>query len=278
MFSLVISGILWGTGGIAGDLLRESAGLSPLAIAAYRLCVGGLLLLSVFVFRRLPLPRGVAAWRRIVLIGVLAAVFQACFFASISFTSVSVATLITIGAAPVFVLLGSGTFDRRAVGTVCLALTGFVLLSGAPTGTMSVPGIGLALAAAAGFALMTLVSARPVSGLDDLAATGFAFTLGGLLLACFADLRFNPGVGSVSLLLFLGIVPTALAYSLYFRGLRSAPATTAALMALLEPLTGAVLAATLLGDRLTVFGLVGATLLVAAVGLAALNPRRPAVT
>jgi DME family drug/metabolite transporter len=57
------------------------------------------------------------------------------------------------------------------------------------------------------------------------------------------------------------------AYTLYFRGLRSASASTAALLTLLEPLTGAILAAVILGDRLGVSGMAGAAILAAAVVL-----------
>jgi drug/metabolite transporter, DME family len=55
------------------------------------------------------------------------------------------------------------------------------------------------------------------------------------------------------------------AYTLYFRGLRTAAASTAALLTLLEPLTGAILAAFVLGERLSVTGMAGAASLVAAV-------------
>ncbi|MGC1569034.1 MAG: EamA family transporter, partial [Trebonia sp.] len=65
--------------------------------------------------------------------------------------------------------------------------------------------------------------------------------------------------------------PTAAAYTLYFRGLRGAPAGTAALIALLEPLTATLLAALLLGDRLSLPGMAGAALLLAAVAATALR-------
>jgi drug/metabolite transporter, DME family len=55
------------------------------------------------------------------------------------------------------------------------------------------------------------------------------------------------------------------AYTLYFRGLRTAAASTAALLTLLEPLTGAILAAFVLGQRLSAAGIAGAVTLVAAV-------------
>ena len=47
--------------------------------------------------------------------------------------------------------------------------------------------------------------------------------------------------------------------------MRQAGASTAALLALLEPLTGAILAAFILGQRLSATGIVGAATLVAAV-------------
>ena len=42
---LVLAGIAWGTGGLLGSLLGRETGLSPLAVAAYRLGLGGLLVL-----------------------------------------------------------------------------------------------------------------------------------------------------------------------------------------------------------------------------------------
>ena len=62
-----------------------------------------------------------------------------------------------------------------------------------------------------------------------------------------------------------GTGPTAVAYTLYFRGLRSAAASTAALLTLLEPLTGTILAAILLGERLSATGMAGAAIIAAAV-------------
>jgi drug/metabolite transporter, DME family len=55
--------------------------------------------------------------------------------------------------------------------------------------------------------------------------------------------------------------PWRVAYTLYFRGLRTAAASTAARLALLEPLTGAILAALLPGDRLGTTGIAGAAIL-----------------
>jgi drug/metabolite transporter, DME family len=136
-------------------------------------------------------------------------------------------------------------------------------------------GTALALLAAAAFATLTGVNARPVPGLDGLAVTALSFTLGGVLLLPLAaaagglDLPAEaPGWGW---LVFLAVVPTAAAYSAYFTGLRTVPATTATLLSLLEPLTAAVLATVLRDERLGLWGAIGSSLLVLAVVV--LRPR-----
>jgi DME family drug/metabolite transporter len=346
---LVTAGTLWGTGGLTGSLLAHHTGLSAPAIAAYRLGAGGLLLVVFLLVTRRPLPRARRAWARIAVVGLLAAGFQASYFAAVARVSVSLATLLTIGAAPVLVILADTIAARRraaaaskpataarwvaapstsaaaarwvaapstsvaavsgatvpAIGTVApagaartvpadvrtptsatvvtagLAVAGLVLLVGVPSGGRSVAamlsGGGFALLAAAGFATLTLVGARPVEALDDLSATGLGFTLGSTVLVPLAaaggGLGFRPGPAALGLLLLLGAGPTAIAYAAYFRGLRTASPDTAALMALLEPLVGTALSVVVLGDRLAPAGVAGAVSLIVALVLAARRGR-----
>ncbi len=289
---LIVSGLLWGTGGLSGAELGRVTGLSAVAVAAYRLLAGGGL---IVVFRtaaggRWPArPATRAAWTRVAVTGLLAAAFQGCYFSAVSLTSVSLATLVTIGASPVIVQVVERIRGRGRGGaarTTVLALCGLGLLVGLPSGGFGYSAVlasaGLATLAAAGFATLTLIGASPVPGLDDLTVTGFGFTFGGLVLLPFAavsGLAFRPGPAAIGLLIALGTGPTAVAYTLYFRGLRGAPPGTAALLALLEPLTATVLAALLLGDRLSVPGIAGAALLLAAVvQTALLAAPRPART
>ncbi|WP_229791437.1 DMT family transporter [Micromonospora fulviviridis] len=280
LWSLVPAGVLWGTGGPTGSLLAHETGLSPLAVASYRLAVAGMLVISWLCLARKPLPRGREAWARITVNALLAAVFQACFFAAVSLTNVSLATLLTIGASPALVLFAERVAGRRRVSAsmlaaVALAVAGLALLVGTPAGDITTTGAltggGLALLSAAGFAAMTLIGTRPVAGLDDLTATGVSFAIGGAVLAAASTLTsgmsFVPTPTSVGLLLLLGAVPTAMAYALYFRGLRTTPAGTAALIALLEPLVATLLATLFLGDRLSSTGLVGAGLIITAMVL-----------
>ncbi len=289
---LVLAGVAWGTGGLLGSLLGRETGLSPLAVAAHRLGLGGLLVGAVLVgaalVGRSPWPRlGAAghrgaAWRRVGAVAVLTAAFQACYFTAVALTSVGLATLIAIGTAPVVVTVVdalAGRARRGSAGTVVLALVGLGLLVGLPTaapvpsaagiGSAAV-GSGAAVLAGVGFAGLTLLGTRPVPGLDPATTTAAAFVLGGLLLGLPATAVGGPAVPSTAtgfgLLALFAAVPTALAYTAYFRGLHAAVAPgTAAVLALLEPLTAAVLAALVLGERLGAVGTTGAVVLAVAV-------------
>jgi DME family drug/metabolite transporter len=276
---LVLSGFLWGTGGLIGTLFGQATGLSAMSVAACRLLAGGGLIVAFLTLTGRRWPAGRAAWTRIAVNGVLSALFQGCYFAAISLTSVSLATLVTIGGTPVIVAIVEQARGRHAAGragviTIAMALAGLTLLAGLPGGGFSETAVlastGLALLSAAGFAAVTLIGTSPVTGLDDLTLNGFGFSLGGMALLPLAavlggGLGFRPSLASAGLLAALGIGPTAVAYTLYFRGLREASASTAALLSLIEPITAAVLAALVLGDRLSVTGIAGAVVLLAAV-------------
>lgn len=299
-FLLVVLGaVLWGTGGLAGAALTD-AGLAPGAVAAVRLGAGGLALAAVLLAAR-ALPHPVAVLRdrrarvRVTAVAALLAGYQACYFSAISLSSVSVATLVALGAAPVLVAVATSVGARRlpdvrVVGAIVLALAGLALLvvpglraEGSGSALVGGPaGPLLALLAAATFAGVTLVNRRPVPGLDPVVMTAVSFVLGGLLLlpwALVAGLPRGAGepggvdVGRVVLLVaFLAVVPTAAAWAAYFTGLHGVPATTASLVALLEPLTAAVGAAVVRGERIGPLGVAGALALAAAT--LAVAPRR----
>ena len=146
--------------------------------------------------------------------GLLSALFQGCYFAAISLTSVSLATLITIGGTPVIVTIAEQVTGRRSLGragavTLGMALAGLGLLVGLPGGGLSesavLAGAGMSLLSAGGFAAVTLYGRSLVRGLDELTLNGFGFTLGGVALvplaAAFGEgLGFRPGLASTWLL------------------------------------------------------------------------------
>ncbi|MFI5587095.1 DMT family transporter [Amycolatopsis sp. NPDC051758] len=275
--ALVLAGVLWGTGGLAGSLLGELAGLHPLAVAAYRLLVGGGVGTLFVVLKGGALPRTREAAKRLLAVGGLFALFQASYFAAVELSSVSIATMTTIGAAPVVVTL-AGMRKPRGWTLVSVAgtLAGLVLLRWSPDQPAHlVGGLAFALLAAAGFAALTMLTAKPVEGLEPLPTTAFGCLIGGVLLTPLASwsgmvLPLHADVLAVAC--YLGAVPTALAYAAYLRGLADAHPVLGALSAVLEPLTAAVLSAVLFGERLGVTAWCGAAVLVGALAVGYWRP------
>jgi DME family drug/metabolite transporter len=272
MLFLVLAGVLWGTGGLTGSLLQDQTGLHPLAVAAYRLLIGGVLATIAIGGHLTRSPRTRTAVRRLFAAGVLLAIFQASYFGSVAMTSVSLATLVSIGSAPVIVAVTTAIRDRRMPNArtalcIALALAGLAMIAGTPSTRdtwHTIAGITLALVAGSGFAVFTMVNRRPVAGLTSGSTLALGLLIGGLLLLPAAlplgmALPLTPEVLFTAA--FLGAVPTAIAYGSYFIGLRGGNAVTAALAAMLEPLTATVLSALIFHDRLGTIGIIGAVLL-----------------
>ena len=278
---LVLAGVTWGTSGTLGVLLRGESGLSLLPAGGYRILVGGLLILGFVVLtRRLRLPHTASAWRRVAALGLASGLYQITFFSAIGFVGIAVATLITIGSTPLMVLAIEALTGRvRLTGRLGLALgaalVGLLLLAGSPPEGLALGdaliGAGLSLVAGASFAAISLLGANPDPDFDDATGTGLAFVGGGLVVLAVATL-FGPigfTVTPLALLLvvLLGLVPSAVAYLSYLRGLRTQSGTIGSLVALLEPVTATTLAAVVFRELLTPVAAVGAALLLAAVVL-----------
>jgi DME family drug/metabolite transporter len=278
--------VLWGTGGLAGSLLAARTGMQPVAVAAYRLLVGGLFMTAYAAGAGGGIgtwPRSRAALARVAVTGGLLAAYQTAYFAAVEATSVSMATLTTTVATPVLVTVGSAVLDRRwpaprAVGSIAIAVGGLVLLLGSPGGGTSgnrVVGTGLALLSALGFAALTLDRRAPLPGLSQDTMTGLGFLTGGLMLlpaGLVSGMGLSPRIDTVGAVLFLGLVPTAVAYTGYFAGMRQAGAAAGVVAVLLEPLTATLLAVLLGRDRLDGTQMLGVLLVLAAVAV----PQAPA--
>lgn len=274
---LLAAGALWGTSGPAGHLLQD-LGVAPMAIAAHRLLIAGLLLTGfLLVTGRLSGLR----LRRAILVrlgvnALLHAVFQLLYFASLALIPVGLSTIVKIGSVPVFVTLGLVLAARslpslRTVGPVLAAMLGIALLAGFPatdgTAAQTAGGIACALGAGLSFAVMSLVNRTPVEGLPPLANAGLGMLAGGVLLlpaAAPAGLAVPATAEALGLLLFLGTVPTVFSYAAYFTGLRTASDSAMAMAVLAEPLTATAISVAFLGEALSPVGGAGAALLFAA--------------
>jgi probable blue pigment (indigoidine) exporter len=103
---------------------------------------------------------------------------------------------------------------------------------------------------------------------------------GGLVLAPVALLVEGPPpaltAANVAGHLYLGLLGTALAYALWFRGLRALPATDVTFLGLLSPVVATAAGWVVAGQALTAGQLMGAAVVLAALAAGQTPPRHPA--
>ncbi|MYU33786.1 EamA family transporter [Streptomyces sp. SID8358] len=287
LFYLVVAGIAWGTAGAAASLLYRDSDIGPLSLSFWR-CAGGLVLLAAVLTVRPRRPRAQAESGRRRLLRILGTglgltVFQSAYFAAVEATGLAVGTVITLGAGPVLIAVGARLIlgerlGRGGIVAVAGALAGLaVLVLGGETADVRPTGVLLALLSASGYAAITLLTrwlGRDGSSGDALATSAWAFGIGaaGLLPLASAEglVPHTAAPGQVLwLMVYVAAVPTALAYALYFTGAAVVRSATVSVIMLLEPVSAALIAVTVLGERLTAATVTGTLLLLAAVaGLA----------
>ncbi len=267
---VLLAAVCFGTSGTAQAL---GPGGAPTSVGAVRIAVGALLLWLIARSLAGRAEESAAPARLAWLAGVGVAIYQLAFFAAVDQTGVAVGTVVAIGSGPAAagllsrVVNGEPLTGRWAAATA-LACGGIVLL-GAGGGSASVDPVGVALAVVAGlgYASYTVLAKRMIdAGAAPERVMSAAFGRGALILLpipLVAGLGWLGSPEGVALALYLGAVPTALAYLLFARGLRRLSAGETATLTLAEPLTAVLLGALVLGERPGAVAIAGAALVLA---------------
>ncbi len=279
LFAVSAGALLWGTTGVAVAIVHDRSGLAAVPIGCLRLIIAAIALFALFGrsgWQRARTAFALHRWR-LVVAGAGLGSYQALYFVGVQYVGVSVSTLVSLAVAPIALTAWGAVTRRRLPGLgpsaiVASAVAGLVLISigrGSHSGG-SHPLVGLlaSVAAGLGYAATTVVNHRIAGEGDPLLLTGATSAIGALVLVPFAvpiGLYWPHDAIASGWLIYIGIVPTALAYGLFYLGLRSVSSETAGVLSLLEPLAAAVLAAVALHERLGTLGLIGAAVLLAAI-------------
>jgi drug/metabolite transporter, DME family len=284
--------VLFGTTGTAQALGPD---IDPLAVGSARIVVGAALLALVALAagrvgrsgrREAGRARLGSGDRRLVLLaGSFVAVYQASFFAAVADTGVAVGTVVALGSAPAFTgLLGRVFAGERlegrwfaATGLACVGVC-LLTLGGGSGGEVSAPGVGLALAAGAGYAGYAVIGKHlldrggtPEGVMAAVFGTGALILLPTLAATPTGELFSAEGL---ALAAYLGAMTTTLAYILFATGLRQIGASETATLTLAEPVTAMALGVAVLGERPGAVAVAGAALVLAGLALLAVRFER----
>ena len=191
-------------------------------------------------------------------------------FEAYRYTTVAIAT-ICYYLAPAFVTLGSPligeTLSPKKLACIGVAMVGMVFVSGVLQGSQesSFLGVVLGLGAAVFYASVILLN-KKLSPMDANDKTLCQLAAASLVVSLYIFLTGGIDFGAMSplswvMLAVLGIVHTGFAYALYFGGIRDVHAQTAAILSYLDPVLSILLSALILQERLDVFSVIGAILI-----------------
>ncbi|SFN06539.1 drug/metabolite transporter, DME family [Izhakiella capsodis] len=277
---VLIAAILWGTTGTAATFAPD---LSPLAIGAVAMGVGGLLQ-TIIAGNTLICQRQLifSHWHFLLTGAIAVTIYPLAFYASMHYAGVTIGTVISIGSAPLLTALIEYRFDkvhltRRWMCGAAVGICGMVMLClaenyGQSAGdALITAGIFLGLLAGFTYAFYSWSARRLMqAGVASRAAMGAIFGAGGALLMPVLFITGSPLLASwnnAAVGFYMAVIPMFAGYICYGYGLARVSASTATTLTLIEPVIAALLAVMLVGERLPLFGWVGVGLIVACLGI-----------
>jgi len=277
---IVAAALLWATIGPAARFALR-ASIAPLEISFWRATIGGILFaLHATARGRLRIARrDLPAVGGFALFGVT--ILYWSYFRAVELGGAALAAIL-LYTAPAWVAiaaalwLGERLTARKSL-AVAMTLAGIALVAfgsgtsvsgGTGPASARVPAIAFGLLAGLAYAVYYLFGKRYFTRYEASTLFAYALPIGAVLLLPLVS--FAPKSATEWLvLLFLGVVPTYMAYLLYSFGLARLEATRAATVATLEPVAAAVLAYVVWGEALRALGYAGAALVLAGVLLVA---------
>jgi drug/metabolite transporter (DMT)-like permease len=272
---VVLAGACYGAIPVFAHLAR-TAGVDSASMVFLRFALSAVVLVGWMRWKNLALPRG----RTLIALIAMGAIgytgMSLCFFAALKTVPAGTVSLL-LYLYPALVLLLSAllfgeALSRQRLGALLLSSLGMVVtiggaLSGSPSGILL--GVGSALF----YAAYVITGGRVAYRVHPLAATTVVMVAGaisnGLLLLMSQQLHLPVSASGWLGIILLAGVSTVVATALFLSGMARVGASRASLLSTSEPLFTLLLAALFLGEALTLTQLLGGTLIIAGVLLAA---------
>ena len=284
----LVATVLWSTTGPFISYLSKTYALPSLVLAFWRdLFVSFGMLVGLLLFSRARFHLDRPHWKFMLFYGLTLAVFNSMWTFSVQFNGAAVATVLAFSSPAMTAILSRIVYKERIgwVKTVSigLSLIGLVYVSGAQdpaTWQVNAAGILFGLLTGFFFGVYNLEGKHASDEhIDSWTALLYSFAIATFFLFFFnlgndffsgksllgEMLWLGNSVSGWGILFFLGVAPTLGGFGLYTLSMRFIPATTANLIATLEPVLTSVLAYFFLSETLAGSQLFGGLLILAGV-------------
>ncbi len=268
--AFISSMLIFGTLGI----FRRYIPLSSAMLALFRGFLGSAFLLILVFVRGGKLQK--LKSRTVFLLAVTGALMGfnwMLLFEAYNYTSVAVATMCYYMQPTIVILLSPFVFREKLTfkKLICAfaAIIGMVFVSGILNGngikTQDIKGILFGLGAAALYSAVVILNKKVV--VEDVYEKSIIQLAAAIILIPYLLLteditKTSLNGTAVCMVLLVGIVHTGIAYALYFGSMKNLKAQSIAVMSYIDPVFALLLSAVILHEGLTVYGAIGAILII----------------
>lgn len=264
---VIMAAVLWGTTGSAQAFAPQNA--APIVIGALRMAVGGTALLLVAKLRGAFRTKIKLNKKLLLISSICMAVYQPLFFLGVFKTGIALGTVLALGSAPIFsgvieYFMGEKLSKRWVIGTMLSIIGCVFLFIGQGHMNMNIFGSVLSLGAGLSYAIYVKVSQKLFQESRRDVVNGLVFFISAVILTPILfmnDLSWVMSTRGIMVTLHLGIVATALAYTLFSYGLVNISTPKAVTLTLVEPLTAAILGVVIFNEKMTGVSTLGILLL-----------------
>ena len=274
---IIAAGCLWGTMGLFVRHLG-AMGLGSMDIVELRSILAVVMLFPLTALRDRKLLRvKIRNLLPLACSGIFSIIFfNYCYFKAMTVASLSVAAVLLYTAPAIVMVLSyflfQEAFTKQKVLALLLTFIGCILVTGVITnpGTVTGAGILAGLGAGFGYALYSIFGRYAIEkGYHTFTITFYTFLFAALGTWIFTDQQriFSVATGNTGNLLVclsLGILGTVVPYLTYTLGLKYVDNSRASIIASVEPVTATILGVVLFHERISVSGVLGIVLVIAA--------------
>lgn len=261
--------------------------VSPIAMAEGRLLVGGAVLGVIWGMNALynggvRLPRG----RTLALTVGYGALWFALYTVLVNAAERHLdagTTALLVNIAPIIVAVLAGAFLHEGfppllMAGIAISFAGAAIIAFTGDGRRDGAGVALAIAAALLYGISVVAQKLVLRTVDPLTATALGAGVGAIVLLPWAPRLFDElaaaPMSSAVGVIYLGLVPTALAFLLWAYALAHTPAGVTASSSYAVPGLSILLSWAFLAETPTAWGMVGGAACLVGVAVSRLNPRR----
>ena len=274
---VIAASVLWGTTGTASAFIPD---VSPLAVGAFSMGIGGVLLVLNAKNDLLSDRQKLLSKPSLLFIGSLCvAIYPLAFYSSMRLAGVAIGTVISIASAPFFTVIMERLISNKrvtsrwmvsfifgVVGVIFLTLGKTQYLDISAQANNRILGVLLGLVAGLTYATYSWTARQMIeNGVNSKSAMASMFGLSAILLL--PSLLLTGGnlfldAKHISVALYLAIAPMFFGYLLFGQALRVIEASKATLITLLEPIVATILAIIIIGEIFSPIGWLGMSLMI----------------